>query len=307
MDGLNVHQYQSRSSLGALTGEAVGDFSLGSRAAFEQLYNRTSFLFHHDLHQREIFSRQNLIALGDRHPRRDTYWSIGQVQVNESWGSRGEPKVSLQETLLNIESNDSLVIFKHLEQDPVFAPLLREIQQWILDLAGPRMSRDVTVGRGTLLIASPWRMTSYHIDADVNFLFQIAGDKEFRVFDQTDRDVLSHQELENYFLGNLNGAVYDSSREPGAKSYDLRPGSAVHIPLITGHWAQNHASPSVALSVNFDIRSMEPLKRVYRLNGRLRKLGLHPVPPGVSHWRDKLKSNAIEFLSLHRHRSDSED
>ena len=62
----------------------------------------------------------------------------------------------------------------------------------------------------------------------------------------------------------------------------------------------------MALSVNFDIASMAPLKRVYRVNGRLRKLGLKPKPPGVSQWRDSLKSNAIEFLQLHRHLRKSE-
>jgi hypothetical protein len=294
MDGLN---FNSRAH-----------FALDSLETFEHSYNRASFLFHHALHEHELFKWPSLIDLGNRHPPREpyTYWSNGRVTVNDGWGSRGKPKQSLQETLTNIESNESLVMFKHLEEDAVFAPFLLEIQQGILDLAGPRMQDDVTLGRGTLLIASPWRITSYHIDADVNFLFQIAGDKEFRVFDQTDRDVLSHQELEDYFLGNLNGAVYGAQKEQGAKRYDLRPGCAIHIPLITGHWAQNQASPSVALSVNFDIRSVAPLKRVYRVNGRLRKLGLKPVPPGVSRWRDSLKSNAIELLKLHRHLRDGE-
>ena len=132
-------------------------------------------------------------------------------------------------------------------------------------------------------------------------LFQIAGDKEFRVFDQASRDVMSHRELENYFLGDPNGAVYHSGKEDGATTYYLQPGAAIHIPLITGHWAQNLSSPSIALSVNFDIRSMAPLKQLYRFNGRLRKLGLNPVAPGVSPWRDKVKSNAIELLKKHRH------
>jgi len=308
MDGLNIRRHPSQSIIGTQTAGAIPDFSPAGRAAFEECYNRTSFLFHHELHQHEIFRWPSLIALGDRHPPMDpySYWSNGKVQIDDGWESRGEPGYSLQQTLLNIESNDSLVIFKHLEQDPVFAPFLRDVQQWILDLAGVRMRDDVTLRRGTILIASPWRITPYHIDADVNFLFQIAGDKEIRVFDQANRDVLSHQELEDYFLGNLNGAVYHSGKEAGAKRYDLRPGCAIHIPLITGHWAQNQAALSIALSVNFDIRSMAPLKRVYRVNGRLRKLGLSPKPPGVSEWRDKLKSNAIELLTLHRHLRNSE-
>jgi hypothetical protein len=307
MEEYSVHPHSPRSSNAA--GEPVPDFSPASRDAFEAHYNRSSFLFRHNLHEHEIFSWSQLIALGHRHPAHEpyTYWSNGKVAVNDGWGSRGRPQYSLQETLTNIKSDDSLVMFKHLERDSVYAPFLREIQQRILDLAGMRMRNDVTLARGTILVASPWRITPYHIDADVNFLFQIAGDKVFRVFDQGNRNALSHQELENYFLGNLNGAVYESKDDGAARTYDLRPGCAIHIPLITGHWAQNQAAPSVALSVNFDIRSVVPLKRVYRVNGRLRKLGLNPVPPGISPWRDKLKSNAIEMLKMYRHRADSEE
>ncbi len=307
MDEFSVHPHSPRSSNAA--GEPVPDFSLASRDVFEARYNRSSFLFHHNLHEHEIFGWSRLIALGHRHPAHEpyTYWSNGKVTVNEGWGSRGRPHYSLQETLTSIKSNDSLVMFKHLERDPVYAPFLRDIQQRILDLAGMRMRNEVTLARGTILVASPWRITPYHIDADVNFLFQIAGDKEFRVFDHGNRNALSHQELENYFLGNPNGALYESKDEHEAKTYDLRPGCAIHIPLITGHWAQNQAAPSVALSVNFDIRSVAPLKRVYRVNGRLRKLGLNPVPPGISPWRDKLKSNAVDILKLHRHQDDSEE
>ena len=56
--------------------------------------------------------------------------------------------------------------------------------QLIMRLAGPAMAEDVLVGRATILIASPHRITAYHIDQDLNYLLQIAGDKSFSVFDQ---------------------------------------------------------------------------------------------------------------------------
>jgi len=34
-----------------------------------------------------------------------------------------------------------------------------------------------------LLIASPRRVTSYHMDSNTNFLFQLHGDKRLTVFD----------------------------------------------------------------------------------------------------------------------------
>jgi hypothetical protein len=79
--------------------------------------------------------------------------------------------------MAGIEENDSLVMPKHLESDRVLGPAVREICGRVIELAGARMRDDVVVGRGTVLIASPGRLTSYHLDSDTNYLFQIAGDK----------------------------------------------------------------------------------------------------------------------------------
>jgi len=130
----------------------------------------------------------------------------------------------------------------------------------------------------------------------VNFLFQVRGDKLFRVFDPDDRSILPHEELENYFLGDMNGAIFEPDRETDAKSYDLRAGRGVHVPCMSGHWARNLGSPSVALSINWDLRSVTSTGRVYRFNGRLRRLGLKPVPPGVSHWRDNVKTTTLDLI-----------
>ncbi len=65
---------------------------------------------------------------------------------------------------------------------------------------------------------------------------------------------------------------------------------------MSGHWAKNLDTPSVALSINWDLRSVSSAGRVYRFNGRLRRMGLNPVPPGVSHWRDNVKTTALALL-----------
>jgi hypothetical protein len=202
--------------------------------------------------------------------------------------------------LTGIADDNSLVLLKRIERDDTFGPVLRDLMERLTSLAGAAMRDDVIIGRGTLLIASPGRITSYHIDSDTNFLFQIAGDKTIRVFDQTDRTLLTDVELECYYAGDMNGAAFKPAREHDGKTYDLKPGLGVHIPCMAPHWAQNRDHVSIALSVNFDLRTVERLGRIYKLNHRLRRYGLNPTPPGVSAWRDRVKLASVKGLTATR-------
>lgn len=271
----------------------------GSDPRFGELCNRASFQFAHKLSGNPLFSTQSLIELAQRRPESPTYAyrSNGQVGIGDRWEKGSGRALTAAETIAGIAHNDSLVMLKHLEQDVVFGPVLQRIFDELLQSAGPRIRDDVVVGRGTILIASPGRITAYHLDADVNFLFQIEGDKTMNVFDQTDRTVVSEVELERYFCGDHNGAQYTESKQARAKHYDLRPGSGVHIPWTAPHWAQNSSNVSVALSVNFDLKSLVRLGRIYQMNGKLRRLGGNPTPPGKSMLRDSVKVASIDAFT----------
>ncbi len=162
------------------------------------------------------------------------------------------------------------------------------------------MREDVTASRGTILLASARRITSYHIDADVNFLFQVIGDKSIHVYNQTDRSLLTHEELERYHLGNMSGATFKPARDADGIRYRLKPGEGVHIPYTAPHWATTLDAHSVAVSINFDLRSTSRDAALYRLNGRLRRLGMAPTPPGISAWRDGVKLAAVQSLRIIR-------
>jgi hypothetical protein len=271
-----------------------------SERRFSDFYNRASFLFEHGLKDHPLFELDSLVQLSARRPPSEefAYWSYGSVKVRDGWNTNLLQKRSLQETIEGISVNDSLVMLKRVELDPVFAPVLLPILSGLQSLVGPTMQRDVVIGRATILVASPRRITSYHIDSDINYLFQVSGDKKLSVFDHTNRRVLSEPELERYFSGDVNGAQFDDSKQPFAKTYDLRAGYGVHIPCTAPHWAQNLDRPSVALSINFDLRSMLRKGRVYRMNHKLRRVGVTPREPGRSDWRDQLKVASESMLSL---------
>ena len=274
-------------------------FDTSARALWREHYNRSSFLFTHVLERNPLFELPALLELAARRPAQPAYayWSNGKVGIEHRWDAKVAPRRSLTDTMADIAENDSLVLLKHVERDSVFGPCIREVCDGVIELAGPRMRADVLEARGTLLIASPGRLTSYHLDADVNFLFQIAGEKWLSVFDQQDRTLTSHEELERYYDGDPNGAVFKEARQPEARTYDLHPGYGVHIPSMAPHWAQNRERPSVALSINFDLRSVSRLGRIYHFNCKLRRHGITPHPPGISPWRDSLKLAALRGLN----------
>jgi hypothetical protein len=263
---------------------------LDPQGAFARNYNRVNFMFPHELAGSPLWQLPNLIELSRRMPdHRDTYWSNGPIAVNNNWEYKQNEKRPLDETMVNIEHNNSMVMLKHTEQDPVYGPLLKQVLARIVALAGEQMRADVTVGEVLILISSPNRVTPYHMDGETNFLLQVAGDKKFYVFDHTDRTLVTDLDLEKFYAVSMVLATYHPDRQAEANAYDLRAGHGIHVPVNAPHWVQNSNNVSVALSVTYELRSVDRLQELHRFNRKLRALGLTPTPPGRSQWRDEVK------------------
>ncbi|MGH6812923.1 MAG: hypothetical protein ACREDM_11480 [Methylocella sp.] len=249
---------------------------------FERDWNRASFSFTHKLAGHPLFELESLVALTRRMPKCAdfAYWSNGMEGPGNHWGARGK-SVSLQDTIAGITDNNSLVLIKHSWQDEVFGPVLQSCLSEAVELCGARMRNDVILGNATILIASPNRVTPYHFDGDCNFLAQITGNKKLHVFNGTDRTLLTQIELERFCAGDINSARYRPDREKDAAVYDLGPGDGVHIPYRAPHWAQNGGNISVALSMNYELRSEDRNSDLYRVLYWARRAGRNP--PGPEH------------------------
>lgn len=269
--------------------------SAASAALFEARYNLSNFLFQHELSGDPAFSVPSLIEFAERVRLSGQYLHVStqRARVGDGWGDNKNDRTTLLETVRNIHDNNALVVFKNIEQDEVYGPLIRSVLDRLIELCGAKLRRDAILGRGTVLLASPGRITAYHFDSDANFLFQLAGAKTLHVFKQGDRSLVTDQQLERYYCGDQSAAVFKEERAREGTAYELDKGLGVHIPVRAPHWAQNHDSVSVALSVNFDLRSVEREARVYCFNAKLRRLGIQPLAPGKSRSRDLLKSAAM--------------
>lgn len=266
--------------------------------AFARHYNRSSFRFEHGLKDHPLFALDSLVALSTRLPAHPdfAYWSNGAVTVSDPWEKGMAERQSLQDTIRNIAHNDSIVIMKHTEQDPVFGPVLQELLAKFVEFSGPPMRDDVIVGEALVLVSSPNRITPYHFDAELNYLVQVTGDKTFNVFDHTVAEQVTDEELERYFSGGMSAGRYGEARQMNATVYDLKAGQGVHIPVVAPHWVRNGDNISVALSINYELKSVARRAKTYWLNHRLRKLGMTPTRPGVSRWRDGLKGRSASGL-----------
>ncbi len=267
---------------------------------FARNFNRRNFMFAHGLKDHVLFQLPSLVALAQRPNHHEAYWSNGAVKVTDTWGANGEARLTLVDTIANVAENNSLVVLKHVEQDPVYAPLLQEFLAKVVEFSGEEMRQDVLLGEVLILISSPNRVTSYHMDAECNFLLQVVGNKALWVYDHTDRTLVSHEEREAYYAGDMNSIAYEESRLREATAYAFQAGNGVHIPVFAPHWVRNHDNISVAVSVNYELRSTLSEKRIHQVNRLMRKLGIASAAPGESPWRDRVKLAAADSLMMAR-------
>jgi hypothetical protein len=276
----------------AKSGRTSGTGVLADPAGqFARDYNRRTFLFEHGLGGHPLFELRNLVALS-RHLPDDgasAYWSNGRVGVDDRWEKNQAARNTLQDTIANIADNDSLVIIKHINDDPEYGPVLCDFLDRVIELSGAQMEPDVVVKEALILISSPNRITPYHFDAECNYVVQVVGDKTFRVYDQADRTLLTELELEQFHAGDMSAAVYNPERVAEAVTYNLRAGQGVHVPTHAPHSAVVGDNVSVALSINYELRSVQRASNVYWMNSRLRALGITPKTPGQSKWSDGVK------------------
>ena len=255
--------------------------------------HRQSFRVTHGLAGHPLFSVEALIDVAKAAAKRpgDLYADAGNVKVTDKWGHIPMPDRPVEEVLHRIEHAGAWIIMKHVEIDPAYAAVLNEFAEFVRELSAPDQRHLLNNPEMLVLITSPRRITSFHFDAEVNFLVQIQGTKQVWVGDPNDRETVTDEEIERYYAGHQNAGTYKPGVEDRATRYDLHPGEAVHIPTHAAHWVQNGDNISVSLSLNFELPPAM-FKYPSIANYGLRRLGLKPRPPGKSKVCDRIKGVA---------------
>ncbi len=263
---------------------------------FQQHFNQTPFVFQHSLAGHPAFTMErleNLLEMTVPHPDL-LYWDAGEKRIDQRWNDKPGRDFSAQEAFRRIRENGAWIILFSAERDPEIAQILEDSMQQVQRLSGYNLFDDIKIRNAYIFITSPHRITTYHIDFQCGFLLQLHGDKTIHVFDQNDRELLTEEELERFWTKDTNAAVYKPEMQNRATTVLLKPGIGVHVPVNAPHWLQNGDDISVSLSLNFQFKNTK-LANIYRTNFYLRKLGLHPTPPGRSWILDRAKGYGMNI------------
>lgn len=262
---------------------------------FCQKFDRASFAVQHELASHALFQLPALVDLAERTRKQrpnDIYYNNGEIAVDQKWIHNPDHPFSPAETIHRIEECSAWFIFRSAQRDPQYRVFLDKGLAEIKEMMGGELERKIMVEDIIIFVTSPKRKTPYHIDRECNFLLQIRGQKTIHVFDQNDREILSEEELERFWSRDSSSAEYKADMQNRAKSYLMRPGLGVHIPVNAPHWLENQDNVSISLSVNFQFA--DSLRaNVYRANFLLRRMGVKPTPPGRLEWLDSVKSAAV--------------
>jgi hypothetical protein len=242
--------------------------------------HKRPFRVTHSLAGNPLFSVGALMEVAKAAAKRpgDLYADVGEVKITDKWGQIPLPDRPVEEVIDRIQNAGAWIIMKHVEIDPAYAAVLNEFADFVRSMQSGDPRFSINNPEMLVLITSPKRMTSFHFDAEVNFLIQIQGSKRVWVANPDDRATITDSEIERYYWGHQNAGTYKPGVEERAGTFDLHPGEGVHIPSHGAHWVQNGDNISISLSLNFELPPS-----TYRYpaitNYALRKLGIKPSPP----------------------------
>lgn len=267
-----------------------------SAAEFSKSIDREPFTFKHNLADHALFSREALKVLierigalpskNQRTGRSVTRGFFIMKDVgNLEWGT-AEFRTALNRAYEDIDLCGARIKLSSIHQIDSYASILAECITDLSDATGVNFVRRFSRAIATLFITSPGEFTPYHIDQEVNFLLQIAGEKEVNVFDGSDRSIVTPEQLEGFWRGKH---FIEQKQDCIPKTFMLRAGTGVHHPSFFPHTVRVGDKMSVSLSLGFQ-RAQFTEAEVYLLNAYLRRIGLDPTPPGVNRGLDAVKS-----------------
>ena len=275
-------------------------FDEADRNLFRASFGRTAFMMQHRLAQDPLFSLPRLAVAATR-----LIESGHGNRFNVRAGSHSAETPYLQSSrrpqalsaFYDIESSDSFIKLTNIsEVDEEYAAVCRAVVADTEAMLGHAILGGVTLVNMTVFIASPNVVTPYHIDHDANFLCQIAGEKDVFLFDANDRELLSMDEIEKYYFGDMNAARYREQLQPRGECFHVAPGLGVHHPQLWPHWVRNGPDVSISVSIHICTRDLDRRAHVIQVNRILKKARLHPRPPDESMLLDSIKASGLHLI-----------
>ncbi len=261
----------------------------------KELFNQypyQPFLIQHRLVNHPLFEIKRLIELSKKLSKDFIRCNTGQKPINSDYGWLEEQQLkqnfTVQDAIGHIHEFPTWIVLKNVEQDPEYAAMLNQCLDEI-----EVYTRVITPGMfrryGFIFISSQATQVPFHLDAEHNFLLQIRGPKIINIFDPDDPELLSEQQIEEFYAHKYENLIYKEAYQKKAQVYVLKPGLGLHFPFSAPHWVQNQNEVCISFSITYHSDFSKKKALVYRFNHHMRKRGFIPTPFGQLPCSDKAK------------------
>lgn len=270
-----------------------------SEADIDHHYNKDAFLFHHRLDKHPLFQLDSLFELCRRLPKDSVKLRKGSIPKDTDFDSslaRYQSELSLEETIAQFEQNKSYIAIYNPEFDAeyraVIEGLLAEIAVAVRD-----SDPDFTWYSTYIFLSTEGSLTPYHMDREMNFLFQIRGNKTARLWGRLDDAVMTSEQRDTLLTERqLARPGYDESIEQRARIFELSAGNGVHHPFIAPHLITTHSALSISLAITYRTALSDLWTDAHHCNYLLRRTGLNPAAVGNNLSRDRRKAKLVRRL-----------
>jgi hypothetical protein len=258
-------------------------------------FEREAFAVRHRLTDHALLQLPRLIELATVLPESSVEYNRANLPISQDYLATPRNGLTIEQTIRQIEDCQSWMVLKNVERDPRYKALLDECLEEIAPHVSS-MSPQLEHREAFVFVSSPQAVTPYHCDPEHNFLLQIRGEKVMTVFDRWDPHAISQPHMEAMASGAHRNLPYTEDMAALGKPFPMAPGDGVHVPMYCPHWVRVGQAVSISLSVTFRSRVSTRRDAALRMNARLRRLGMHPIPPAQSSWRDHVKEAADRVL-----------
>jgi hypothetical protein len=260
---------------------------------FATHYNREAFLFRHDIAGHPLFQLEKLFELCFRLPAEQVKYRIGKIPVDAHFDSsldRYQGDLSLREAIDRFIENRTYIAIYNPEIDELYRG---PIEQIVGDIGHKIGALDSTINWYStyIFLSTCDSVTPYHMDREMNFLFQIKGRKTAMLWNRFDDRVMSSSQRDA-LLGNrrVTRPTYNVALDAFAKVFALEEGCGLHHPFIAPHLISTHSECSISLAVTYRTVLSDTWSDAHTCNHFIRKLGLTPSPVGLNTSRDQHKA-----------------
>lgn len=271
--------------------------------AFQDDFRFRSIRLGHKLDRHPLFTPERLTLAAERAVSADggTYFhaSAGLTRLDSRFDETNALR-PFPELIANLRYLSAWAKLSSLDSfDSDYADFLSDAISDLSELTGQPKSA-MSEKHITVFMASPNVSTPFHIDHDFNILAQIIGsEKRLCVFPPNDRDLVTQEEVEGFYVTDMSAAKYKPHLQTRGNLYPMEPGMAVSIPPLGPHWVQNGNDVSISLSLVMSLPEFDRRAKIHQVNYHLRKAGFRPAEPGAGSF-DNAKANFLTMLSIRK-------